>query len=282
MVKESISANKANIAALVDDAGFLAEKLLRSGDDILCNGLLRANHGAEIALNRKYLRLIESTNNSYMIYAANGNGLKGPSGAAPAKGHGFESTAVRIRTVDHNTGGFIVENSSEKMLLSVRGSDGLTASAGALLANGVATAFSVHGYACFGHQSQNDNSSCALLQTATGHTVIQSKGTDNLIRCNAGGKTMLEIGTNGTNVQNELKINNVQVLATLNSLAARVNTLETTVNTLNTTTVKNGSDVSLMCVKNHKFVYANGAETYYRANGNHSHQAEARFYVRLI
>lgn len=189
-VDGSIAANKANITALTEDAGFLAEKLLRSGNNILCNGLLRANHGADIALNSNYFRMATSTNNHYRMYAGSGTAAKGPSGNAPAKGNGFESTAVRIRTSPtcSVTAGFIVENSAEKMLLSVRGSDGLTACAGplevqgALTVEGTASLYSDGTYAFFAHKKHKTNKiDYALRHASTGALIIQSKGTDKII-----------------------------------------------------------------------------------------------------
>lgn len=210
VIQEDIDAAKARIKALEDDANHLSEKFLRSGDDILCNGLLRANHGAQISLNKQWLRLLASNNSAYMMYVNNGQANEGPSGAAPAKGHGFDKNAVRIRTEKHVDAGFIVENHNEEMLLSVRGSDGLTACAGPLTVHKKASIFSEGSNAFFSHANfSGSNVDFALAHISNGKTILSSNGAgaSGIIQCRVRGTDMLQIQPTQVEVERELKIN---------------------------------------------------------------------------
>lgn len=209
VVKEGIKANKDNITAMTADAAYLSEKLLRSGDDILCNGLLRANAGAEISLDSNYLRMGTSTNNGYMMYVGSGEAEKGPSGNAPAKGHGFEAFAARMRTADSDTSGFMVENASEKTLLSVRGSDGLTWCRGPLTAHDKATIFSEGTNAFFSHAKFNDNVNFALAHISSGKTILSSNGggKSGTIECRVRGKNMVKMEASQVMVEEQLMVN---------------------------------------------------------------------------
>ena len=213
VIQEDIDAAKARITALEGDASHLSEKFLRSGDDILCNGLLRANHGAEIALNNNYIRMLSSTNNSYMVYSGKGDAAKGPSGLAPAKGLGFTGEAIRIRTLKHKRAGFIVENTNEEMLLSVRGSDGLTACAGPLTVQNKASISSADGSnAFFSHANfSGSNVDFALAHISNGKTILSSNGAgaSGIIQCRVRGTDMLQIQPTQVQVERELKINHV-------------------------------------------------------------------------
>lgn len=57
------------------------------------------------------------------------------SGQSAVSGEGFGSTATRLRVPDNADNGFLIENSSEARLLSVRGSDGFTGINGRLQVN---------------------------------------------------------------------------------------------------------------------------------------------------
>ena len=211
VIQEDIDAAKARITALEGDANHLSQKLTRSGDDILCNGLLRANHGAQISLNKQWLRLLASNNSAYMMYVNHGQANEGPSGAAPAKGHGFDKNAVRIRTEKHVDAGFIVENHNEEMLLSVRGSDGLTACAGPLTVQNKASISSADGSnAFFSHANfSSSNVDFALAHISNGKTILSSNGAgaSGIIQCRVRGTDMLQIQPTQVEVERELKIN---------------------------------------------------------------------------
>lgn len=204
VIQEDIDAAKARITALEGDANHLSQKLTRSGDDILCNGLLRANHGAQISLNKQWLRLLASNNSAYMMYVNHGQANEGPSGAAPAKGHGFDKNAVRIRTEKHVDAGFIVENHNEEMLLSVRGSDGLTACAGPMVVDGDAYISSDTSFAYFSHRNWKEGENYALGQHNNGITVLNSPKE---VRLRLKGKDMLAVTDGKTTVEGELKVN---------------------------------------------------------------------------
>lgn len=312
-VDGSIAANKANITALVEDAGFLAEKFLRSGDDILCNGLLRANHGAEIALNGNYLRMFQGSNNKYMMYAT-GSAHKSPTGKELALGNGFAKVATRVRVPDSAIAGLIVENSSEEMLLSVRGSDGLTACAGPMVVDGNAYISSDTAYAYFSHGDWKEAENYALSQHNNGMAVLNSpeevrirlkeidmvKVTDgkttfegdlyvnhasgtqdtvfrtnnNYISTGANNKTHFRFGTAAPSVI----IRDKEVNINGTDVLAKLNSLQAEVNNC----VKNQSEVNLKNVETKKFIYAdNDSSSTCEARGDHSYSTRCRFTVNL-
>ncbi len=65
----------------------------------------------------------------YMGQSGNGRALDG---SAAVAGYGFSSHAIRFRSNSHSSNGFIWENGSDKLLMSLRGSDGLAYIAGKL------------------------------------------------------------------------------------------------------------------------------------------------------
>lgn len=210
VVKEGIRANKDNIIAMTADAAYLSEKLMRSGDDIVCNGVLRANAGAEISLDSNYLRMLTATNNNFMMYVGDGDAEKGPSGNAPAKGAGFSRNAARLRVTNGASNGFIVENSSEQALLSVRGHDGYTSCTGALRVDQNASIFSEGTNAFFSHQNfAGSNTDFALAHIQNGKTILSSNGAGNsgTIECRVRGKNMVKMEPARVVVDNEFVVN---------------------------------------------------------------------------
>lgn len=174
-IATQIEANAANIVSLAGDANFLAEKLVRSGDDIVCNGKLIANNGADISLSKRYLRMAASNDLDWLLYMEHSE-LEGPSGATPTEGFGFAGHALRARVHQSANGGFILENSNDSRLMSVRGSDGLAEITGSLNVMDKAVILGDGDYAYFGHKDfRLDPTSCALAQHRVGHTEVAGK-----------------------------------------------------------------------------------------------------------
>ncbi|CAM9700720.1 unnamed protein product [Ectocarpus sp. 6 AP-2014] len=208
VVKQGIQSNADNIDALLQDAAELSDKLTISGEDLLCNAKLRANHGAEISLNGNYIRLLSSTDDAFMVYSGDGSAAEGPSGNSPAKGYGFGGKAARIRTAKASNNGFIVENTQEETLLSVRGSDGLTACAGGLEVNNYAHVFADGTGACFGHANVSTIADCALAHLQNGRTILSSSGDDAELSFEVKGKQAMSATEHGVLVQKTLKVDN--------------------------------------------------------------------------
>lgn len=186
-----IASNSANIESVRDDANFLAGVVVRSGENVLCNGKLVANNGAEISLQNNFLKLGPSNDTNWMLYRKHGDGTDQPSGARPTKGYGFNGMGLRARVYDSKNEGFILENSTEKRLLSVRGSDGLAGFSGALNVMNKALTMASGDAACFGHQAYLDSpGSLALKQNSSGVTEVAAATSLLLV---AGGSTMLKI-----------------------------------------------------------------------------------------
>lgn len=71
-----------------------------------------------------------NTDSNWTSYFAESGGGRSNSGGTATSGAGFNSWAIRNRVNNDSTVGFIWENSSEALLASIRGSDGLTYFAG--------------------------------------------------------------------------------------------------------------------------------------------------------
>ena len=115
------------------------------------------------------------TDTSWGMYMAQSGASKSLSGGTAVAGSGFSSYAVRIRTGPATTQGFIVENSSEALLMSVRG-DGLTYFGNNATAYNASIGNAGHGaaFAAFAHSNQFNTSTYALLSQDTGDTYLNS------------------------------------------------------------------------------------------------------------
>jgi len=68
----------------------------------------------------------KANDSNWGIYMGQSGANKSLAGGSAVAGAGFTTHAIRLRTTSSTTQGLIVENSSEQLNLSVRGSDGLT------------------------------------------------------------------------------------------------------------------------------------------------------------
>lgn len=127
---------------------------------------------------------------SFMLYRS----ASGPSG------YGFTGNAARMRVYDGSTTGFVIENSSDEALFSVRGSDALTAVYGNLA---VADDVSIRVEGTDAVFSHTNASHPAIRQTIKGATYVGSAGSVVLRSSNS---DMLSIDSNGTTIANELII----------------------------------------------------------------------------
>jgi Chaperone of endosialidase len=122
-----------------------------------------------------YMWSLADTN--WGIYMGTPGASKSLSGGTAVAGYGGITThAIRVRVANSSTGGFIVENSSEALLMSVRASDGLTYFAGNATAYNTSIGNSGHGagYACFAHSNVFNTTSYCLLHANDGTTFINS------------------------------------------------------------------------------------------------------------
>ena len=184
------------VSAVSADVDFLGEKLYRSNDDeIVCTGLLRAEEGAKICLAKNPLRLGASTDDTWMLYL----------GEDSSPGLGFSGNAQRMRIKDSVNEGFVLENSSNMALMSVRGSDGLTGLTGPVKVMDVSSISSQGSMGCFGHWKHRDDDNCALRQDENSSTLIGSS-IDVKVRVRT--KDMLKVEKNRTVVAQQLAVQN--------------------------------------------------------------------------
>jgi Chaperone of endosialidase len=146
-------------------------KLNVVGNSILDGGnQIGVQNGQDGGIGRGiYMYSLADTN--WGIYMGQSGATKSLAGATAVAGYGFNSYATRIRVSNGATTGFILENISESLLMSVRGSDGLTYFAGNVTANNtyVGTYAGGTGYAQFSHATfSNSTTSYGLLQSTSG------------------------------------------------------------------------------------------------------------------
>ncbi|ACH46879.1 unknown [Feldmannia species virus] len=198
---ERIDSCFANIELTSSSLSHLTDLLYRPSnvDEVRCDGYFRALNGAE--LSNATLSLAAPGDRNWMIYKAEGtteNGL--------VHGTGFDSFATRIRVFKSPNQGFIIENSLEKLLLSVRGSDGLTGIGGELQVEGTAAVYHHSGNACFGHWNQRGDK-CALSQSSDGSVALGSFGTPNVnLKCS--GVDRISISPSQTRLRGSVWIQN--------------------------------------------------------------------------
>lgn len=253
-IQEDIDAAKARITVLEGDASHLSEKLKRSGDDIICDGVLRTEE-AKLSLSNNPIKLGSSSNTDWMIWAGVDPLINGEESAA---GYGFSGTKMTVRVQDNSQSGFVLENSSSERLFSVRGNDGLGLLEGPLKVDGRVYLTSDNTNAYF-MNIRKAPGNYALAHADDGITTLNSDkyikfrvqeaeritvystslkinnpgasstyfaASNNTICTGAGKKTYFRFGTAAASVHienKEINIDGTNVLAKLNSLQAQVN-----------------------------------------------------------
>ena len=254
VVTPAIDANKASIVAMVDDAAHLSEKLYRSGDVIICDGVLRTEE-AQLSLNSNPINLGSSSSTDWMLWAGINAEMQS------AAGYGFEGERMTLRVRDNSQSGFVLENSSAERLFSVRGNDGLGLLQGPLKVDGRVYLKSDNTNAYF-MNIRNAPDNYALAHADDGITTLNSDryikfrvqeaerinvystsvkinnpgamptyfaASNNNICTGAGKKTTFRFGTEAASVHienKEINIDGTNVLAKLNSLQAEVDEIK--------------------------------------------------------
>lgn len=313
-----IDANEANIIVNRDDHTYLTDAIRRveEVDDagevvdeyVVCYPRFKADN-VELALQGNFFRLGDPLGDDWMFYKA-GSGENAPAGRY------FSGQSARIRVSDGADTGFVVENSSNNALFSVRGLDARAAIYGSLdVDDDVHIGSNSDGHACFSHLYSVAHP--ALLQKADGNTVVDSttavaihnKGVNmlnvdatkvkvetelvvnnadgtqdthfranhNYISTGAGKKTYFRFGLSSPTVTIRDKEININGTDVLAKLAA----LETRIKTLETTCVKNGSEINLRNLETGQFIYVTTKDKTCEARGEHSYQTRGRFTVNL-
>ena len=197
VIQEDIDAAKARITALEGDASHLSEKLKRSGDEIICDGLLRTQE-AKLSLNKHPLRLAGSSSSSWILWAGDKmtfGGKQSPS--AYGFGNNATDTTLRMRVASGSANGFVLENTNATNLFSVRGSDGLGYIHGAMRVDDRAYVSGDSSTAYFSNILMRSKEQCALAQTNDGTTTLNSPK-DVKLRVNK--KDRLHVKQDGNNV----------------------------------------------------------------------------------
>eukprot|EP00752_Nemacystus_decipiens_P004391 g4014.t1 len=287
VIQEDIDAAKARITALENDANHLSEKLKRSGDAIICDGVLRTQE-ANLSLNSRPIKLRNSTDTDWMMWAGPKTEIDG---IESPDGHGFSGDALRMRVGNGATNGFVLENSNSQRLFTVRGSDGRGLLAGPMVVDETAHISGDTDMAYFSHNRQQGAEKYALGQHNNGITVMNSRrelkfrvkseimanittanttvekalrvihpsgtqatqfaASNNFISTGEGQGTFFRFGLNAPSVSitdKEVNINGTDVLATLASFEQRIKSLE------NEDTIKNREVIYLKNGDNNKYV----------------------------
>lgn len=227
----NIANNADNVTAVKDDLSFLTGMLRREIfedegiDQVVCYSNFIAKGGAEISLSENPLRLGDSLDDSWMLYLAPSleaktlgmstsfstsslvqsasEALK-ESVVSAAKAPRFEGMAARLRVYDSETTGFVVENSNDEVLFSVRGSDAFADVYGELTVdtNTVLRSDEVNS-ACFSHVLHTANP--GIAQQIDGDTVVSGKE----VFIQSLDETMVEVKSNMVIVHNALKVDPV-------------------------------------------------------------------------
>eukprot|EP00903_Cladosiphon_okamuranus_P019541 g17972.t1 len=200
VIQEDIDAAKARIDALESDASHLSEKLKRSGDDIICDGLLRTQQ-ANLGLGGIPIKLRDSTNTDWMIWAGEKREIDGKQSP---DGHGFSGAALRMRMRNASANGFVLENSNSDRMFTVRGSDGVGFLAGPMLVNNQAHISGDANFAYFSNRRYQGEEYYAFGQHNNGTTVVNSP---NEIRLRVKQNNMVFVSDTLSTVAKELQIN---------------------------------------------------------------------------
>ena len=316
-----IDANEANIIANRDDHTYLTDVIRRveEVDDagevvdeyVVCYPKFKAEN-VELALQGNSFRLGDPLDDDWMFYKA-GSGENAPAG------RNFSGQSARIRVSDGSNAGFVVENSSNKALFSVKGQNARAAIYGSLDVHvDVHIRSNADGHACFSHLQQYN--SPALMQKADGNTVVDST---KAVRIHNKGVSMLEVDANKTTIHKEIVLHtgDASVLNShfnyagkgtnwfsakstnnfrfgTNKLASvvikdkevvidevgvleKLKALEERIKTLEKTCVKHSSEINLRNLETGQFIYVTTKDKTCEARGEHSYQTRGRFTVNL-
>ena len=285
-IQEDIDAAKARLTVLEGDASHLSEKLKRSGDYIICDGVLRTEE-AELSLSNNPIKLGSSSSTDWMIWAG---GKMEINGKNSANGYDFTGENMTVRVRDNSQSGFVLENSNAERLFSVRGNDGLGWVAGPMRVDERAYVYSESSTAYFSNffkrsvpaemyalahaddgttTLNSDNLVKIRVQKAdrlevkshyfkifnsgsnVQHTFFQGNSNHNYISTASGKRTYFRFGNDGPSVSilhKEININGTNVLAKLNALEKRIKSLE------DDDTIKNKDIIYLKNGNNNKYV----------------------------
>ena len=95
-----------------------------NGNMSVTTGMTIINNSSDTGVNRG-IRLWHVADTNWAMYMTISGAGKAPDGGTAPAGHGFTAHAIRLRTHNHPTQGFIIENHSGQNNFSVRASDGL-------------------------------------------------------------------------------------------------------------------------------------------------------------
>jgi len=177
----------------------------------------------------------------------------GPSGEPPCQGWGFISDAFRVRVPDYETNGFIIENSSEKQLLSIRGSDGIASFRSVLRVDDIARISRSGGWACFGHNKMPVLEKCAFKQHAHGQTQIA--GSDE-IKMYVGENHVASVQHDRLKVYKMLEVGGRNVDLALTQLYSRMDAIEKRVDDVENDAIFRGNEINLKNVATQKVVFS--------------------------
>ncbi len=203
---EKIESNKANIASVADDANFLAQKFARIGDEAVSIGVLNAQNGAKIALKNNFFHYAAPNDNNWMLYRSNGkNGAI--AGESRIEGFGFSGNASRIRIGGGISEGFIIENSNDELMFSMRGSDSLAYMNGRINVGGVCfLQTNDDGNAQFSHRLYQHSNVAAIKQEGSGNTLLSCKAGKGVVVNNGDNKVASFVNGKST-FETELIVN---------------------------------------------------------------------------
>lgn len=200
----NITSNADAIGALVDHSNYLSERLRADEDGVTCLGLFKAHNGVDMALSNSYLRMGDSNDDDWMVYTGN----LAPGEQAAVAGYGFSGLATRLRVKAERTTGFVIENSNNERLMSVRGSDAFTYLGGYVQVKDGPNIFAADGIAYFGNHhfaGDAERHNYGLRQGSDGKTVV---GSPSKVSICVGEYNMLFVESNKTTIEQELLLTN--------------------------------------------------------------------------
>ncbi len=153
---------------------------------IQSDGVTRVTGGSKLTIqnsqdggSNRGIMMWNDTDTAWGIYMGSSGATKSLSGGTAVAGRNFSQHAVRVRVPNASTQGVVFENSSEALLMSVRGSDGSSYIAGNATVNNALIGDVGHGasYAGLIHndQSANGTTNYAVLSSSSGDTYVNAK-----------------------------------------------------------------------------------------------------------